>query len=567
MTVAQRAAVAAALVSLLLAPAAAAAPGDLDPSFGGDGQVTAFPGGLAIVSDLALAGDRIVAAGMAQNPPFGECWDVALAAWTADGTPDASLDGDGLITPSIPPCSESVAFRAEPEALAVAPDGRLFTGGAAQDYTPFHADALVTAHSAAGAFDPSFSSDGWLRDEFREGRIHGLVRLADGRLVAGGYRYGIGRTNWEVHRYLPDGSPDPAFEGDGAAIYPWQAGGPNEEIRALVADGADGAVVAAGGSTREAGSPDARGIAIGRILDDGSLDPAFGTNGRTRVEPGGDPAEGNDVVRTADGGFVVAGTTLPGEEDAGWVLVKFDASGEVDATFGADGVVTGPAGAAHGVAVDSAGRLIVAGLLRDAGLGVARYLVNGAIDETFGSGGLVALNADVTDAPLPPDVVVQPDDRILLSGTTWHGTRGAMSVFRLLADGGAPGAEGTDTGEAGSDGEIGTGAGTSPVESGPVPNRQGSTRRVTIRILSSRVTKRGVLVRVTWPRGTEGTARARLWTRNKGILLGQRTVVVLKGTTSRRFRVPLNRRAKRLLRGGRLLKVRATVRVTGLPAR
>ena len=98
-------------------------------------------------------------------------------------------------------------------------------------------------------------------------------------------------------------------------------------------------------------------------------------------------------------------------------------------------------------------------------------------------------------------------------------------------------------------------------------NLQAADGGVTIRIVSRRVTKRGVLVRVTWPRGTEGSARARLWTRDKSVLLGQRTVAVLSGTTSRRFRIPLNRRAKRMLRGGRVLKVRATVSVTGLPER
>jgi hypothetical protein len=140
----------------------------------------------------------------------------------------------------------------------------------------------------------------------------------------------------------------------------------------------------------------------------------------------------------------------------------------------------------------------------------------------------------------------------------------AAALALLLAAPAAPGDLDPSSGGDGTTADRGAG----PATASSLSSRQSRSRgRVTIRILSRRVTRRGVLVRVTWPRGTEGTARARLWTPNKGVLLGQRTVVVLRGTIGRRFRIPLNRRAKRMLRGGRILTVRATARVTGVPAR
>lgn len=562
MTVAQRAAVAAALALLALAPAASAAPGDLDPSFGDGGAVHAAAGDDAWPTALTLSGARIVVAGSANE---GGCWDVTLAAWLPDGRPDASLGGDGVSTARTGTCGAQDLHTARPLDLVAARDGRLFTGGLAAHWSD-HADgALLTAHRPDGGLDPAFSGDGWLVTPFREGAVTALVRLPDGRLVAGGFNYGIGRSAWEVHRYLENGGPDDDFAGDGAATYPWIAGGPNEEISAMVADGGDGAVVAVGDSRREAGQEDPQGIVIGRILADGTLDPAFGDAGRTRVEPDGNPATAADVVRTDDGGFVVAGTARPGFAGSPWILLKFDAAGELDRTFGADGMVVGPGGHATDVAVDSQGRIVVAGTPGSHGIAVARYLVNGAADESFGAGGVAYVNPD---SSMPGGLVVQPDDRILVTGATNRDGRPVISVFRLLAGDEQPAAPEDEEGTSSSEGEIVDAPGDEvPVVVGPVANRQSSGGGVTIRILRSRVSRRGVLVRITYPRGTEGTARARLWTRNKGVLLGQRRVVVLKGTTSRRFRIPLNRRAKRMLKGGGRLKVRATVRVTGLPAR
>jgi hypothetical protein len=105
-------------------------------------------------------------------------------------------------------------------------------------------------------------------------------------------------------------------------------------------------------------------------------------------------------------------------------------------------------------------------------------------------------------------------------------------------------------------------AGSSPGNGDRRQSATPETRPAPIRILGTLATKRGVLVRVTIPRGTpDGTLRARLWTRNMGVLLGQRRVLVLNGTRSRRFHIPLNRYAKRLLGRVHRLRVKGTARV------
>lgn len=564
MTVAQRAAVVASLALLALPSAAGAAPGDLDPGFGGDGVVTASPGDRATLSALALEGSTVVGAGGVDS---GWCDQAAVARWNASGT---LL---GVAAPSLGgPCTEDDRYGATADALALTPGGGALTGGSRTRFAPhFGATGLLTAQTPAGAFDDSFSDDGWVDEGFDGAGITALVRLPDGRVVAGGNRYGIGRFNWEVRRYLPGGDADDAFGGDGGVVYPWAVDGHVDTLSALVTDGDDGSVVAAGTAARheDGGRVHLDGATIGRIQPDGTLDPGFGAGGRTRVEPPGEETNARDVLRTPDGGFLVTGAAWPAggsfETDGRWLLLKFGADGQLDDTFGAGGRVDGPGGWAAALALDSHERIVVLGRTAGGEIAVGRYLLNGAVDESFGTGGVARPGVDFW----PEDVVVQPDDRVVAGGTGGD----AMVLVRLLADGRDDDDDTTppdgpdDEGEASGDGAIVPTEDGAIVDSGPIPNRQAAGPGVSIRILSSRVNRRGVLVRVTWPRGTEGTARARLWTRDRGVRLGQRRVAVLRGTTSRRFRIPLNRRAKRMLKGGRRLKVRATVRVTGLPAR
>ncbi|MDQ3742566.1 MAG: hypothetical protein M3389_16675 [Actinomycetota bacterium] len=560
MTAASRTLAAAAAVLALAAPPALADPGDLDTSFGEGGTVLLSPADGGRLTALALSGEKIVATGVVRTTEASCAGrDIALLRLLGNGSGDPSFGTDGLAVLSTFPCDEHNERQHAPLALALAPGGEPFTAGWAAAPHDFNGGGLVTAHTANGAFDTSFDGDGFVRDEkIKQGGFHGLVRMADGRLVAVGHQLRLTRS-WEARRYLASGAPDPSFAGDGSASYGSATGErPNDLVSAAIADTADGAVVAVGESSGAA--------TIGRILPDGALDPGFGDGGRKLLTFAGEATAGADVVKTADGGYVIAGSASPasGATSSRSMLLKVDAAGELDPTFGAGGRVDGPVGDAIAVAVDAEDRIVLVGH-GAGGAFVARYLVNGAPDGEFGEGGLVALGAQES----PSDVAVQPDGRIVVAGSRDGSEGSAMSVIRLLGDD-----AGTGTGS--TDGEIGNpgnpnppgGPGTPPVTGGLVPNRQGTgTGGVSIRIVSSRVTARGVLVRITWPRGTDGTARARLWTRNKGILLGQRTVRAPAGTTGRTFRVPLNARAKRLLRGGKRLKVRATARVTGLPVR
>src|SRR5687767_15893608 len=85
---------------LAIASPAAAPPGELDPTFDGDGKVrTDFIQGLDISNAVAVQADgRVVAAGRAGPPPNAAPSDFAVARYNPNGSLDPTFDGDGKVT-------------------------------------------------------------------------------------------------------------------------------------------------------------------------------------------------------------------------------------------------------------------------------------------------------------------------------------------------------------------------------------------------------------------------------------------------------------------------------------
>src|SRR5262245_47799353 len=89
---------------------ALAAPGDLDPTFGGTGKVTTPISSQDFAYSVALQGDgKIVAAGGSND-------DFAVVRYNSDGTLDSSFGGVGVVTTPLASGSaatNSVALQAD----------------------------------------------------------------------------------------------------------------------------------------------------------------------------------------------------------------------------------------------------------------------------------------------------------------------------------------------------------------------------------------------------------------------------------------------------------------------
>jgi uncharacterized delta-60 repeat protein len=194
---------------------------------------------------------------------------------------------------------------------------------------------------------------------------------------------------------------------------------------------ADGKIVVAGVSQ---GATTA--FSVGRFNLDGTLDSTFGTSGLAAISfPGSGNDQADGVALQADGKIVVAGSTLVGGHPE-FGLIRLNANGTLDTTFGKSGFVlmpvislAGPAGSIQvaGVAVQANGRIVVAGTA-DGNFAVARVYADGMQDSDFNGNGITEFNIGLTIAAafVPPtgsvdtltSLALQPDGQIVVAGYT-----------------------------------------------------------------------------------------------------------------------------------------------------
>ena len=125
-----------------------------------------------------------------------------------------------------------------------------------------------------------------------------------------------------------------------------------------------------------------------------------------------------------------------------------NAEGQLDTNFGPahNGKVTVPfnvggglVDTAYGAAMQSGGRLIVAGRVTTAvpqvGIGLVRLLPSGYADSSFGGSGTGQTTVFLAGATKVLGMLVQPDDRFLVSGNTADNGSNVMFAIRFLPDG------------------------------------------------------------------------------------------------------------------------------------
>jgi uncharacterized delta-60 repeat protein len=182
----------------------------------------------------------------------------------------------------------------------------------------------------------------------------------------------------EPRRLFAAGDLDLAFSGDG--LHTTDVGSRGGAFDVLTQ--ADGKVILAGQASSSSGlTSDA---VLVRYNANGTLDTTFGDGGIARVDFGGNETFAQLVI--LPGGDIVAGGTT---SDTTWMLARFSAEGDRDTTSGfggTDGVQTG-AGQIAQLAVQGT-QLISA----DANNVVRRHSsATGALDATFGTGGSVTI--------------------------------------------------------------------------------------------------------------------------------------------------------------------------------
>ncbi len=179
----------------------------------------------------------------------------------------------------------------------------------------------------------------------------------------------------------------------------------------------DGKIVVAGSGC--AGAGPCQDINVVRYNANGTLDASFGVGGKATAGLG---ASAFALSLQSDGKIVIAGNTHGSNID--FAVVRFNGNGSLDAAFGSGGVVTtdffGGPDFVRGMAIQADGKIIIAGGAAsppgDGDFALARYNPNGSLDSTFDGDGKLTTRISAFDETATA-VAIQPDGRIVASGS------------------------------------------------------------------------------------------------------------------------------------------------------
>ncbi len=439
-------------IVLAVTSLAQAAPGDLDPTFGGDGKVTTdFFGGTDTAKAVAIQRNgKILAAGTAFNGNTGGN-DFALARYNRNGSLDRSFGANGKVTTHFfggPNPQFNIA--AEAGALVIQLDGKIVAAGMAFNAGAGMGAFALLRYTRHGDLDRKFGGSGMVTADFGgvSAQANGLALQPDRKLVVVGSTRDInGNSDFALARYHPDGRLDASFGLNGKVATDFTT---LDEARAVHLQ-LDGKILVAGTSACITAPCASRVFVLLRYHTNGSLDTSFGSGGAVTTSFFvANIATSIDVA--PDGKIVLAGWTDRGcLACSSFLIARYNPDGTPDTGFGVGGVVKTDFGSiVAGISRASAvviregtlqQKIVVGGFFQDRAIcgnasgeifpcdfALARYNEDGSLDTSFGDGGLVTTDfGGAVDQAF--GLAIQRNGKIVLAGNS----DGDFAVSRYLA--------------------------------------------------------------------------------------------------------------------------------------
>jgi uncharacterized delta-60 repeat protein len=354
--------------------------------------------------------------------------------YSQPGTLDGDFDADGKVTTDF---NTSID---QGRAVAIQQDQKIVVAGISHNGTDN--DFALVRYNIDGTLDNSFGDIGKvITDINNNDYVHDLAIQPDGKIVVAGHTYPGANYDVTLVRYNTDGTLDNSFSSDGIVFI--NVG--NEDQCLSIALQEDGKIVAVGfynnGTDKD--------LTVVRFTTGGSLDESFGDHGIVTTAIGGADEIAESVVIQSDGKIITAGYYDNGT-DNDFALARFNSDGELDDSFGENGIVKTPVGSfgdvAVGVVLQSDGKIVVAGHSdngSDRDIAILRYNADGSLDDSFDSNGIVLIPiGDGED--YCEDITLQPDGKILVTGYSFNGENYDFFVLRCNTDGSPDDAFGDD---------------------------------------------------------------------------------------------------------------------------
>lgn len=246
--------------------------------------------------------------------------------------------------------------------------------------------ASAHAQAQAGTLDITFADKGIFLAPTGKSTANTVAIQSDGKIVVGGAGIFGNPANFNsmLLRLNTNGTLDTTFGSQGVVSVPGY--------------GFFGLAIQSNGDIVSA-SVGTGSFQVARVKSNGMLDPSFGSGGLTTPivvgSAGESPNSGALALQSNGDILVVEGSSNPS------VMVRYTGRGQLDSSFGNEGMVNLQYASPTQVAVQSNGKILVSsgasGILgfglqppvAEAGA-ITRYNANGTVDTTFGAAGTVA---------------------------------------------------------------------------------------------------------------------------------------------------------------------------------
>ncbi len=407
----------------------------LDSSFDGDGIVINHnaAGGNGSEKGSAITIDpigKILVVGQSYN---GNTDIPVLWRYNSNGTLDNAFDNDGVV---ISPTS-ATNFGISGDVITDA-TGKILVTGMYIGEGISQGDMIIWRYNTDGTPDTTFDVDGYNTAGGNGWDIgSSIVADSSGKILVAGSIDNGSNNDLAIWRFNNDGTLDNSFDGDGIVVHDNATGADSDDGGSAITIDGSGRILVAGGSNSD--------MVIWRFNADGGLDTTFNNVGfvvHSDTTGANSNVGANSIALDSSGRILVTGGSDNGSGND-TVIWRYNPDGTLDASFNSGGfTVNNTAGGnnydtGHFIAIDSVGRILVAGIIIDAVNGsdsvVLRYTSNGMLDNSFGENGIFFLRrANGYVSGFARSMVIDSDGNILVSGWSNNGIDEDMTIWKII---------------------------------------------------------------------------------------------------------------------------------------
>ena len=384
--------------------------GTLDETFANSGIALSQVGEshTSLSSAAIQKSGKILIAGSFTSPN-----SMGIARFNSDGTIDNSFLDHG---------SQSSTFVGSIfstfTSIKIQNDNNIVFGGYAY-FNNSKSSFVISRADSDGYPDSNFGTNGYtITTTDSSVAIQSLALQNDDKIVAIGNSFSDGEVHFVLARYNTDGNLDNTFGIDGIVITPSLTGYKHDFSTSVLIQN-NSKIIAAG----NASNINENKFALVRYKIDGSIDSSFGNNGIVLTPFENPNTYLNSAALQSDGKIIAAGYMQKSTE-YDFVVVRYNADGDLDDTFGSNGVfIPGTPNfydECSAVLIQADGKIILAGESVSGNSNIQnikliRLNTDGSLDNTFGTGGIKQTTIGSSYAETS-SVLMQSDRKIVVAG-------------------------------------------------------------------------------------------------------------------------------------------------------